>query len=90
MMFRLRNIMASSRHRERHTFAAPAKASDGLVWLLGRAYLNFVIFLQEQFQEMGLSEHVRPGMGHLLFALFREDNLTLRDLTARTGFAGRL
>jgi len=79
--------MALPRHRERHAFAAPAKASDGLVWLLGRAYLNFVIFLQEQFKEAGLSDHVRPGMGHFLFALFSEDNLTLRDLTARTGLA---
>lgn len=83
----MRNIMTLSRHRERHTFAAPAKASDGLVWLLGRAYLNFIIFLQEQFEGAGLSDHVRPGMGHLLFALFSEDHLTLRDLTGRTGLA---
>ncbi len=75
------------RHKERHNFAAPPKASDGTVWLLGRAYLNFVVFLQEQFEEAGLAEQVRPGMGHLLFALFSEESLTPRDLTARTGLA---
>lgn len=79
--------MLHPRHRERHAFAAPAQASDGLVWLLGRAYLNFIVFLEEQFEERGLPKQMRPGMGHLLFSLFDQDNLTLRDLTARTGLA---
>jgi DNA-binding MarR family transcriptional regulator len=57
------------------------------VWLLGRAYLNYVVLLQEQFKVVGLPDQIRPGMGHLLFALFAEDSLTLRDLTARTGLA---
>jgi DNA-binding MarR family transcriptional regulator len=45
------------------------------------------VFLQEQFKVEGLAGDIRPGMGHLLFALFNEDNLTLRDLTAKTGLA---
>ncbi len=79
--------MTGPRHKERHAFAAPPKASDDLVWLLGRAYLNYVLVLQEQLAASGLAETIRPGMGHLLFALFAEDGLTLRDLTARTGLA---
>lgn len=86
-LFRYRNIMPAARHKERHVFAAPPKASDGLVWLLGRAYLNFTVFLQEQFETAGLAKYIRPGMGHLLFALFAEDNLTMRELTGRTGLA---
>lgn len=79
--------MQTLRHKERHAFAVQPKASDDLVWLLGRAYLNYVVFLQEQLELEGLAEHIRPGMGHFLFALFAEDGLTLRDLTARTGLA---
>jgi MarR family transcriptional regulator, organic hydroperoxide resistance regulator len=75
------------RHKERHLIAAPAKASDELWVLIGRVYLNYVVFLQEQLDADGLARDVRPGMGHLLFALFDDDNLTLRDLTARTGMA---
>ena len=70
------------RHKERHLRAAPAKATDDLWVLIGRVYLNYVVFLQEQLEADGLAEDVRPGMGHLLFALFAEDNLTLRDLSA--------
>ncbi|MDO8542031.1 MAG: MarR family transcriptional regulator [Opitutaceae bacterium] len=75
------------RYKERHLIATPAKASDDLWVLIGRVYLNYIVFLQEQLEADGLAEHIRPGMGHLLFALFTEDNLTLRDLTARTGLA---
>ncbi len=79
--------MPPPRHKERHVFATSAKASDGLPWLLARAYLNYTVFLQEQLNEVGLAGRIRPGMGHLLFVLFTEDGLTLRDLTARTGLA---
>ncbi|MDO8545468.1 MAG: MarR family transcriptional regulator [Opitutaceae bacterium] len=75
------------RHKERHLIATPARATDDLWVLIGRVYLNYTVFLQEQLEADGLAEHIRPGMGHLLFALFAEDNLTLRDLTARTGLA---
>lgn len=79
--------MPAPRHKERHALAVPPKASDDLVWLLGRAYLNYVVLLQELLETEGLADRVRPGMGHLLFALFAEDGLTLSGLTARTGLA---
>ena len=79
--------MPGPRHKERHAFAVPPKASDDLVWLLGRAYLNYVVLLQELLETEGIADRVRPGMGHLLAALFAEDGLTLSGLTAHTGLA---
>lgn len=85
-MFRNRNIMPASSPRARRARVAYPQPSSG-VWLLGRAYLNYTVVLQQQLLADGLAEHIRPGMGSLLFALFEKDDIPLRDLTARTGAA---
>lgn len=38
-------------------------------------------------EEFGLSKIIRPGMGHVLFALWQHDNVTMTNLVARTGLA---
>ncbi len=49
-------------------------------FLLGRAYYSYVGLLQQRLETMGLAEHVKPGMGSLLFALFREDNRNITEI----------
>ena len=53
---------------------------DQIGFLLGRAYYSYVGLLQQRLQEIGLAEYVKPGMGSLLFALFREDNRTISEI----------
>lgn len=51
-----------------------------LGFLLGRAYYNYIGFLERFIADEGLDEHVKPGMGSLLFALYREDGRTISEL----------
>jgi DNA-binding MarR family transcriptional regulator len=37
-------------------------------------------FLEHLLDETGLGEHIKPGMGSLLFALFREDDRTISEV----------
>lgn len=53
---------------------------DQIGFLLGRAYYSYVGLLQQRLEEIGLAEHVKPGMGSLLFALFRQDNRTISEI----------
>lgn len=57
--------------------ASAASDLDQLGFLLGRAYYSYIGLLQRSLDQAGLSEHVKPGMGSLLFALFREDCRTM-------------
>lgn len=75
------------RHTERHANAIPPSKNDELVCLLSRAFLNYTVVLQDLLSKNGLAP-VKPGMGHVLFALFAEESLSPTDLIARTGLAG--
>ena len=44
----------------------------------GRAYYTYVGLLEKMLAEAGLKKHVQPGMGHILFVLFADDDLTIR------------
>jgi DNA-binding MarR family transcriptional regulator len=48
--------------------------------LLGRAYYSYIGFLQRLLDDTGLGKHIKPGMGSLLFALFREDDRTISEI----------
>ncbi|MGH9340933.1 MAG: MarR family winged helix-turn-helix transcriptional regulator [Acidobacteriota bacterium] len=50
---------------------------------IGRVYYTYVGFLDRLLAESGIDEHVRPGMGHILFALFESDDLIIKDLVDR-------
>jgi MarR family transcriptional regulator, organic hydroperoxide resistance regulator len=56
------------------------------MWLLGRAHLNYSAVLQILLNDAGIG-HVRPGMGHVLFALYETDGLAQTELGAKTGLA---
>jgi DNA-binding MarR family transcriptional regulator len=49
-------------------------------FLLGRAYYSYMGFLEHLLKETGLGDHIQPGMGSLLFALFREDDRTISEV----------
>jgi DNA-binding MarR family transcriptional regulator len=49
-------------------------------FLLGRAYYSYVGLLDRLLEETGLDQHLKPGMGSLLFALFRQDDRTIGQL----------
>ena len=62
---------------------SPPPASDELSqigFLLGRAYYSYMGFLEHLLNETGLGDHIKPGMGSLLFALFREDDRTISEV----------
>ena len=39
-------------------------------FFISRAFYAYVGYLERLLEELGLDEHLRPGMGHVLFALF--------------------
>lgn len=49
-------------------------------FLLGRAYYSYIRLLEKLLAEAGLNAHCKPGMGNLLFALFREDDRTIGEV----------
>ncbi len=69
-----------------------------LGFLLGRAYYTYIGFLERFIADEGLDEHVKPGMGSLLFALYREDDRTITEISVElqvakstmTGMIGRM
>ena len=65
------------------TAAAPA-ALEELSFYIGRAYYNYKLLLERTLREFGLDRLVTPGMGHLLFALFEEDDCIIRELAEKT------
>lgn len=60
---------------------------DQIGFLLGRAYYSYIGLLQRRLDEESLSQHLKPGMGSLLFALFRGDNRSLTALAAELQIA---
>jgi DNA-binding MarR family transcriptional regulator len=63
---------------------APARALEELSFYIGRAYYNYKLLLERTLRGLGLERLVSPGMGHLLFALFEEDDCIIRDLAEQT------
>lgn len=56
-------------------------------FVLSRAFYSFVVMLEQLLEEFGLGKIIRPGMGHVLFALWQRDNVTMTNLAVRTGLA---
>lgn len=59
-------------------------ALDELFFHIGRAYYNYKLLLERTLRGLGLDRLVSPGMGHLLFTLFEEDDCIIRELVDRT------
>lgn len=56
---------------------------DSTTFMIGRAYYNYVLLLEDLLLELGLERHISPGMGNILFALYEQDDRIIRDLAAR-------
>lgn len=56
-------------------------------FLLGRAYYSYIGLLERRLEEAGLSDYCKPGMGSVLFALYRRDDRTLTELAAELQIA---
>lgn len=67
---------------------SPFKTLNLLTWDLGRAYYAYVGMTERVIVEMKLDHLIQPGMGFLLFALFAEDDRTVKDLAAQSQLAG--
>ncbi len=57
------------------------------VFVLSRAFFSFVLMQEHILEDFKLQKIIRPGMGHVLFALWQHDNVTMTNLAARTGLA---
>ncbi len=56
---------------------------EQISFYLGRAYYTYVGLLERVLVEMGLDQHIRPGMGNVLFALFEQDDRTISEVGQR-------
>ena len=73
-------------HRPRTTQRAAGANSEGLEGIsfyLGRAYYRYVALVDRTLREAGVADRVRPGMGHVLFALFEKDDRIIKEIVQR-------
>ena len=61
-----------------------AAALEELSFWIGRAYYNYKLLLERTLRGRGLDRHITAGMGHILFTLFEEDGVILRDIAEKT------
>lgn len=62
-------------------------ALDAVFFHISRAFYAYVRQLEILLEETGLDEHLRPGMGQVLFALFEDDDVIIKSLVERTRLA---
>ena len=60
---------------------------DEVYFFISRAFYAYVDHLEGLLKELRLDRHLRPGMGHVLFALFEGDDVIIKDLVRRTHLA---
>jgi DNA-binding MarR family transcriptional regulator len=60
---------------------------DSVIWSIGRAYYAYIGLLERVLAETGLDAHLRPGMGPILFALFEQDDRSIKEIAARVQLA---
>jgi DNA-binding MarR family transcriptional regulator len=56
---------------------------EGVSFYLGRAYYRYIALVESALQEIGVAGRVRPGMGHVLFALFEKDDRVIKEIAER-------
>jgi MarR family transcriptional regulator, organic hydroperoxide resistance regulator len=56
-------------------------------FLLGRAYYNYVALLSQMLADWELDKYLIPGMGQVLFVLFEEDCLPMKEVARRVELA---
>ena len=56
---------------------------EGISFYLSRAYYRYIALVDSALREVGVADRVRPGMGHVLFALFEEDDRLIKEIVER-------
>src|SRR5262245_53441573 len=74
-------VVPASRRNERNS------PQEEVYFFISRAFYAYVGYLERLLEELGLDKHLRPGMGHVLFALFEGDDVIIKDLVRRTHLA---
>jgi len=64
--------------------AIAASGLERLSFSIGRVYYNYKLLLERTLRGLGLDRHVSAGMGHILFALFEEDDCIIREIARKT------
>lgn len=72
---------------QRPTTVAGEQPLDRMMWEIGRAYYAYVGLAERILSEAGLEEHIRPGMGLVLFSLYEQDKRTIKEIAARSQLA---
>ncbi|EMI42098.1 MarR family winged helix-turn-helix transcriptional regulator [Rhodopirellula sp. SWK7] len=68
--------------------ATVAPTEDNQISLfLGRAYYSYLGMLARHLKLRQLDDKLQPGIGNLLFALFRQDDQTASEIATRLGLA---
>lgn len=66
----------------------PAKDSESQIsLLLGRAYYSYLGMLGRMLKVRKLDKQLKPGIGNILFALFRQDDQTATEIGGHLGLA---
>ena len=52
---------------------------------IGRVYYNYISVLELYLAKHGLDKHLKPGMGHVLFALFAQDDCNFTEIREQIG-----
>jgi DNA-binding MarR family transcriptional regulator len=58
-------------------------ALEDLPLYLPRLFYAMLGLVERRLSESGLNAHLRPGMGHVLLALYEEDDCIIRDISRR-------
>lgn len=77
----------SQRPSEQVKTKAPDKLQRSLIWEVGRAYFAYVGLLERVLVVQKLDHILRPGMGVVLFALYEQDQVSIKDLAERSQLA---
>ncbi len=64
-----------------------AEGLNAISFYLGQAYYNHIRLLERTLADVGLEKRVKPGMGHILAALFEEDDRIIKGISERTNLA---
>lgn len=67
--------------------AQATSALEDLPLYLPRLYYAFLGLVERRLASTGLDKHLRPGMGHVLLALYEDDDCIIKDIGRRVQIA---
>lgn len=71
----------------RQSVATESSALEDLPLYLPRLYYAFLGLVERRLASTGLDRHLGPGMGHVLLALYEQDDCIIKDIGRRVQIA---